>query len=247
MYPYHNKIKQRINNGELVGFEFVEDWPKIGSCLLLRFNTLPALRPVRPHRYAEYLPILKVWAEGKFGAAAEQETSGRKLADIEPGETFHLGEHEFIVLEHCDGETAVICKDILKNMTFGGNNNYNGSAVDDACIAFGDEIAGIVGEENLMEHIVDLTSDDGLDDYGDISRRVSLLTTAQYRRWVKILDRHNPNKWWWLATPYSTKAHENDRWVKCVAPSGHIRHDNYGIGGYGVRPFCILKSSIFVS
>ena len=45
MYPYHNKIKQRIKNGELIGFEFAEDWPKIGSCLLLRFSTLPAVRP----------------------------------------------------------------------------------------------------------------------------------------------------------------------------------------------------------
>ena len=66
MYPYHNKIKQRIKNGELIGFEFAEDWPKIGSCLLLRFNTLPALRPIRAKRFGEYAPILKQWAEEKF-------------------------------------------------------------------------------------------------------------------------------------------------------------------------------------
>ena len=64
MYPYHNKIKQRIKNGELIGFEFAQEWPKIGSCLLLRFNTQPFLKPIRPHRYAEYAPILNEWAQG---------------------------------------------------------------------------------------------------------------------------------------------------------------------------------------
>lgn len=54
MYPYHNKIKQRIRNGELVGFEFVTDYPGIGECCVLKFCTFPPLRPIRPYRYAEY-------------------------------------------------------------------------------------------------------------------------------------------------------------------------------------------------
>ena len=249
MYPYHNKIKQRINNGELVGFEFVEDWPNIGSCLLLRFNTLPALRPIRPHRYAEYLPILTAWAQEKFCAPCTEEKVRKKmLSDLEPGETFKVGEHEFVVLEHCTGETAAIYKGLLhERMAFGENNNFAESAALDACTEFADQIKGLVGEENLVEHTVDLTSDDGLDDYGTVDCCVSLLTANQYRRWVRILDQHKPERWWWLATPHSTNAHENDRWVKCVAPSGSIYGDNYDNGDNGVRPFCILKSSIFVS
>ena len=58
MYPYHNRIKQRIQNGELVGYEFVENYPRIGEALVLKFNTSPPLRPIRPHRYAEYLNLL---------------------------------------------------------------------------------------------------------------------------------------------------------------------------------------------
>lgn len=61
MYPYHNRIKQRINNGELVDYAFVDDYPKIGECLLLKFNTMPMYRPIRPHRYAEYAGILAEW------------------------------------------------------------------------------------------------------------------------------------------------------------------------------------------
>lgn len=61
MYPYHNRIKQRIKNGELVSYQFVEDYPNIGECLLLQFNTLPMLRPIRPHKYHEYVDILAQW------------------------------------------------------------------------------------------------------------------------------------------------------------------------------------------
>lgn len=66
MYPYHNRIKQRIRAGELVGYEFVKDYPRIGEALVLEFNTAPPLRPVRPHRYAEYMPLLDAWQKGEF-------------------------------------------------------------------------------------------------------------------------------------------------------------------------------------
>ena len=58
MYPYHNKIKQRIRNGELIGYAFCDNYPKIGECLVLHFRTMPFVRPIRPHRYAEYMSIL---------------------------------------------------------------------------------------------------------------------------------------------------------------------------------------------
>lgn len=61
MYPYHNRIKQRIANGELVGYDYSAQYPGIGECLVLRFNTMPALRPIRPHRYFEYMDILVEW------------------------------------------------------------------------------------------------------------------------------------------------------------------------------------------
>jgi hypothetical protein len=61
MYPYHNKIKQRITNGELVAYEFVEKYKQISPCLLLHFNTAPYTRPIRAHRFEEYKPILEEW------------------------------------------------------------------------------------------------------------------------------------------------------------------------------------------
>lgn len=172
---------------------------------------------------------------------------GVKLADIPVGETFRLGKYEFVVLEHSGDTTAVILKKLLvESKVFGSNNNFDGSGADRECQKFGAEIAGIVCAENLIEHTVDLTSDDGLKDYGKVRREMSLLTTELYRRYVEILDKHNPDKWWWLATPHSTQRHGNSSWVKSVSPSGFIINDFYNYDG-GVRPFCILNSSIFVS
>ncbi|MCB6365089.1 hypothetical protein LI291_02670 [Intestinibacillus massiliensis] len=65
MYPYHNAIKRRIRAGELTGYAFVTDYPGIGEALVLYFSTCPPLRPIRPHRYAEYLPLLEAWEAGK--------------------------------------------------------------------------------------------------------------------------------------------------------------------------------------
>ena len=59
MYPYHGRIKQRIEAGELTGFEYVDEYNKIKPCLLLYFNTGPYVRPIREHRFNEYKLILK--------------------------------------------------------------------------------------------------------------------------------------------------------------------------------------------
>ena len=58
MYPYHNTIKKRIKHGELVGYQFVDNYKNIGECLLLFFSTPPFERPIRPHKYHEYVDIL---------------------------------------------------------------------------------------------------------------------------------------------------------------------------------------------
>ena len=58
MYPYHNKIKQRIRNGELTGWYITDYYPNIGAAIVLEFSTTPQKRPIRPYRWIEYIPIL---------------------------------------------------------------------------------------------------------------------------------------------------------------------------------------------
>lgn len=170
-----------------------------------------------------------------------------RLKDIPVGEPFKIGNYEFVVLEHSKETTAVITRELLHSeKQFGKNNNFKNSYVDEICGKFSKEIADIVGESNLIEHTVDLTSDDGLKDYGKIRRKMSLLTANLYRRYVEVLDKHKIKAWWWLCTAYSTPSHEHTSWIKCVSPGGDISHSLCS-SGIGVRPFCILNSNIFVS
>lgn len=59
MYPYHNKIKQRIKSGELTGYEFVDGYKQIKPALLLYFSTRPYIRPIREHKFNDYIKILE--------------------------------------------------------------------------------------------------------------------------------------------------------------------------------------------
>ena len=172
---------------------------------------------------------------------------GVKLSDIPVGETFKVDDYEFIVLEHSEETTVVILKDTLHDSeVFGSNNKYTGSNVDELCEEFGKEIEQLVGTDNLILHTVDLTANDGLKDYGEVERKMSLLTAELYRRYVEILDKYKLDKWWWLSTPWSTPTHGYETSVLCVSPSGDICN-NGSCFNNGVRPFCILKSNIFVS
>ena len=174
--------------------------------------------------------------------------NAKRLSEIAVGDTFTLGDYEFIVLEQSGDTTAVILKELFKNgeKFSESDNKYYGSNVDNICNEFAMEMKEIVGKENLVEHTVDLTADDGLKCYGSIKRKMSLLTAEQYRKYVYIMDKHKIDKWWWLATAHSTSKHDNSSWVKCVSPDGFMDDFIY-YDINGVRPFCILKSNIFVS
>lgn len=169
------------------------------------------------------------------------------LSSIKEAETCKIGIWEFIVCEHTREGTVLLMKDCLyKNKKFGSNNNYNGSDVDKFCEEFADALTNLVGAENIITHTVDLTADDGLKDYGSVERRVSLFTANQYRKYCDILDNYRVDIWTWTATAYSTPKHDDNSWVKCVAPSAYLQQLLQPLYG-GVRPFCILNSNIFVS
>lgn len=56
MYPYHNRIRQRINNGELIG---IQESEKEEFAFVLVFNTQPFTRPIRHHATHKYFDLLK--------------------------------------------------------------------------------------------------------------------------------------------------------------------------------------------
>ncbi len=194
-----------------------------------------------------YLNGQKIELTPEQVALIKGESETVELGKIPVGKIANIGGLEFVVLEHAKETTALILKGLWgENVLFGKDNNFKGSRVDKICKEVASRLEELVGPKNIVEHTVDLTSDDGLKDYGITKRKVSLLTTELYRRYVNILDMHKPDSWWWLATPYSTPSHNHSSWAKCVSPGGYLDYDSY-FNDYGVRPFCILKSNIFVS
>lgn len=176
-----------------------------------------------------------------------------ELKNIPVGETFKVGELEFIVIEHKEEfpghtETLVILKDFWKTAKFDDeSNDYKNSSIRKLLNTdFYELLSKSVGAENIVNHTVNLTADDGRTDYGSCDDGISLLDCDMYRKYVYILEKHNPKKWWWLVTPYSTKSNGYNFSVRCVRSLGTMDDDSCG-HDVGVRPFCILKSSIFVS
>lgn len=58
MYSYHNRIRQRINNGELVGIKKGDG----EFSFILLFSTYPYERPIRPHSAYRYEKELKTYS-----------------------------------------------------------------------------------------------------------------------------------------------------------------------------------------
>ena len=170
------------------------------------------------------------------------------IPGIKDGETFKIGEMEFIKFPEKDGKTPVVMKNIAFRSRFGGTNNFKES---DILQRMKEEILpGIVeaiGEENLCSITTDLTSLDGLKDYGAAESLIALPTLDFYRENAEIFQAHKLNRWWWLATPWRTPTNDDDWCVLCVSPSGFIGSSGYFNGNNGVRPFLIFKSCIFGS
>ncbi len=168
-----------------------------------------------------------------------------KLASVPVGETFKIGGEEWIVLEQGGDTTAVLKKDLLPD-SCKFDSNVNNFAKSEIYSFLNDEyyvrLAALIGANNICEHTVDLTADDGLKDYKKCKANVSLLTCELYRKYTDIMLKYNPEQWWWLATAYSTPTRGCSELVRYVGNSGALDNFccNYGVSG--VRPFCILKS-----
>ena len=173
----------------------------------------------------------------------------KPLSDFNPGDVISVAGYDFIVLEHDKEGTLIILKDLLPSMRFDSDSsNWQTSELRDWLYNndLYEAIKNEAGTDNLVRMKRDLTSMDGLTDYGSVEDYISLLTFDEYRKFHTILGlKLNYSGWWWLITPASTPSNGYARFVCCV--------DDHGIPGWsrcgcdnGVRPVLKLRSSILV-
>lgn len=167
------------------------------------------------------------------------------LALLNAGDTFDVGNTEYIVLEQLNNnQTAVIRKQLLEGyMEFDfEDNNWKTSRIREFLNGeYLGKIGQAFGKDRIVEHAVDLLSLDGLDDYGTSTDKVSLLTIDQYRKYRKELGRDLSGQWW-LVTPDSPCSKLLDSYVLCVRPNGSIDYEYCNWDACGVRPFFIIQS-----
>lgn len=174
-----------------------------------------------------------------------------RLSELKLGDTFKIGEHDFIVLDQDESSqtTKVISKGFMaEDVIFDKNTkDYNKSNIKKMIEAdIQPIIENAVGAENLIKHTVSLISVDMQHKYEDCVCKVRPITFDEAREFNDLLVNKSLNDWGWTCTPWSTRERGCDYSIAVVSPSGNVYGDCYDSDN-GVRPFCILKSHIFVS
>ena len=172
-----------------------------------------------------------------------------ELSTLAPGDVFEIGKNDFIVLEQMSFGTKVISKDLMsENIVYDEDSrDYNESNLKKV---IEDKIQPIieseVGEENLVKHVVALTSVDMQREFYDCECKVRPITFDEATKYNNLLPNKELDNWWWTCTPWSTKERGWSYSIAVVSSAGYFGNDDCNFN-CGVRPVCILKSNIFVS
>lgn len=178
-----------------------------------------------------------------------------KLKTLKRGQTFYGAGIQWLVLGHTNSSqglpivTHIVSTGIVERRAF-DEKNRNDLGVSTLLAylngEFLERLEDAFGEGAVAEQFIDLTSNDGLKDYGNVKAKVGLLTEEEYRQHRDILPPLGDEGWWWLATPYSTERAGYPSLVRYVNSDGTLDYDACD-GDYGVRPALYLKSDISVS
>lgn len=172
----------------------------------------------------------------------------KQLAEIKAGSTVIIGGMEWDVLEQEEGKTLCIADGILEERAFdeGGSNDWKKSSLRERLngkflnALYAELEADGISKDAVLEQVQDLTTDDGLKDYGSSTDKIFLITCEQYRQYRQYMKK--VDDWWWLITADSTV----NSFARYVNPDGSLNSYIAYNGSYGVRPACVFLSSIKV-
>lgn len=174
-----------------------------------------------------------------------KQAQDKTLGSVKLGDTVTIDRREYIVLGHGEETTAIVTKTPITFMTFGSDGDYTNSNVRAYCnSAFYKKLCKSVGKHSIIPHTVNLVSDDGSNKGATVKDNVSILTCDLYRRYREFLPAIGSSCW--TATRVTTLDEDYARYV-CVVDSRGILHWRVCDYSGGVRPFCILNSSVLVS
>lgn len=176
------------------------------------------------------------------------------LNQVRRGEHFMLGGVEFVKLDDDKGASFVVAADITgKECPFectgtkrNDHNNFVGSHIQRVVEAFLLDHPEI--NKAVVDRPIDLTSMDGMTDYGCPVVHGRILTSDEYRKYRALIPL--ASDWYWLATPWTTlRSPVSDADCACVVVADGALDNRVVCGAvnYCPRPALYLESSISVS
>lgn len=170
-----------------------------------------------------------------------------KLSELNPGDEFYIGSSVYVVVDHIDGTTKVISKEIAHKMVFDYNclNDYRMSAIRELLNTYDyNYIAYDIDKHNIVPTKCDMGTLDGSGSYGTSKENITILSLDEYRKYYDILN-DIPNftsEVQWLSTPVSMK-NQFKSFVCTIDKDGLIDRMPSDSQSIGVRQFFTLKSS----
>ena len=172
------------------------------------------------------------------------------LKNAARGTAFGYAGQSWILLENDPtGRTLCLSKDITETRAFDEGNCNNFAVASSNKYLNGPYLDNLVdacnGANAFLESELDLTTDDGLKDYGTCTVTIFLLTVDQYRRNRDVIP--NADDWWWLSTAFSTKSNGYESLARVVSTDGTLNWGYACSGRRGLRPACYLDSDLLIS
>lgn len=170
-----------------------------------------------------------------------------KLTELNPGDEFYIGSSVYVVVDHIDGTTKVISKEIAHKMAFDYDclNDYRMSAIRELLNTYDyNYIAYDIDKHNIVPTKCDMGTLDGSGSYGTSKENITILSLDEYRKYYGILN-DIPNftsEVQWLSTPVSMK-NQFKSFVCTIDKDGLIDRMPSNNQNIGVRQFFTLKSS----
>lgn len=170
------------------------------------------------------------------------------LKNAARGTAFDYAGQSWILLENDDGRALCLSKDIIETRAFDEGNCNNFAVASSNKYLNGPYLDNLVdacnGSNAFLESELDLTTDDGLKDYGTCTVTIFSLTVDQYRRNRDVIPL--VDDWYWLSTAYSTAANGYEHSARLVWDDGTLNWDYAYYGSSGLRPACYLDSDLLI-
>ena len=162
---------------------------------------------------------------------------------IEVKTEFTMGGIPWTVIQTAEDWVKCISSEIVEERAFDAQNRNDFGVSDLRAYLNGEFLKKLIGAgapEEMFEHFnIDLTADDGLEDYGGDRVRIGLITCAEYRLFRKYIPK--VDGWWWTATPDSPI----NPYVRYVYSVGSLNSVN-AYFGIGIRRVCVLKLKSYI-